>query len=195
MAGCSSESAAQGAFSGRWQGWRCESSGELSVTTRASKKRGSREAPPVRTALGSILLQWRVEELTVLLCSCADKQSSNSAASTMPSRHFNAMTSICACAHGKPDIRWVSTPPHSSATWGWAECVRLIRIRWDPRLERIWRIIYDRYGKHIANGYFAARVAEASNPQPVKEDPQSRNHARKNQVTAPREEAAATASR
>lgn len=60
MAGCSSESAAQGAFSGRWQGWRCESSGELSVTSRASKKRGSREAPPVRTALGSILLQWRV---------------------------------------------------------------------------------------------------------------------------------------
>jgi hypothetical protein len=47
----------------------------------------------------------------------------------------------------------------------------------------------------IADGYFTARVAEASNPQRVKEDPQSRNHARKNQVTAPREEAAATASR
>jgi hypothetical protein len=64
-----------------------------------------------------------------------------------------------------------------------------------PQSRKNWRIIYDRYGKDIANGYFAARVAEASNPQPVKEDPQSRNHARKNQVTAPREEAAATASR
>jgi hypothetical protein len=47
----------------------------------------------------------------------------------------------------------------------------------------------------IADGYFAARVAEASNPQRVKEDPQSRNHARKNAVTAPREEAATAVSR
>jgi glycosyltransferase involved in cell wall biosynthesis len=53
-----------------------------------------------------------------------------------------------------------------------------------PQSRKNWRIIYDRYGKDIADGYFAARVAEASNPQRAKEDPKSRNHTRKNAEAA-----------
>ena len=59
-----------------------------------------------------------------------------------------------------------------------------------PQSRKNWRIIYDRYGKDIANGYFAARVAEASNIPLVKD-----KRATSNQVTVQREEAAATASR
>jgi GT2 family glycosyltransferase len=64
-----------------------------------------------------------------------------------------------------------------------------------PQARKNWRIIYKRYGRDIADGYFAARVAEASNPQQARENPQSRNHAKRNGVTTPREEAATAASR
>jgi hypothetical protein len=63
-----------------------------------------------------------------------------------------------------------------------------------PQSRKNWRIIYDRYAKDIANGYFAARVAEASNI-PLVKDSQSHKRATSNQVTVQRKEAAATASR
>jgi glycosyltransferase involved in cell wall biosynthesis len=43
-----------------------------------------------------------------------------------------------------------------------------------PQSRKNWRMIYDRYGNDIANGYFADRVAEASKSQRIAEGTQLR---------------------
>ena len=64
-----------------------------------------------------------------------------------------------------------------------------------PQSRKNWRMIYDRYGNDIANGYFADRVAEASKSQRIAEGTQSHKRPSSNRVNAEPEIATTAASR
>ena len=64
-----------------------------------------------------------------------------------------------------------------------------------PQARKNWQIIYDRYGKDIASGHFAARVAEASGSQRTSVHAQRLARPGSNQVAIVEDETAATASR
>jgi hypothetical protein len=64
-----------------------------------------------------------------------------------------------------------------------------------PQSRKNWRMIYDRYGNDIANGYFADRVAEASKSQRIAEGTQSHKRPSSNRVNAEPEIVTTAASR
>jgi glycosyltransferase involved in cell wall biosynthesis len=64
-----------------------------------------------------------------------------------------------------------------------------------PQARKNWQMIYDRYGKDIASGYFAARVAEATGSQRAAGGPQRNVRSASNRVAIVEDQAAATASR